>query len=158
MPLLAFAITAYESASIDHMETAGETINDELFREESPQTADNFLQLVDEGFYDGLSFPRAVANFVLQGGVQRFQAEACILGDRQLPRQHVPRVPVHDRHQIHEAVRERNVGDIGAPDLIGRVDSAIPEQEPLGERTFSGGLRLGEFWDGIGLQITNEVP
>ena len=67
-------------------------------------------------------------SIALQGGVQRFQAETRILGDRQLPRQHVARVPVHDRHQIHKAVRQWNVGDISAPDLVGRVDAATPEQ------------------------------
>ena len=30
--------------------------------------------------------------------------------------------PVHDRDQIQEAAAHRNVGDVGAPDLVGPVD------------------------------------
>lgn len=34
----------------------------------APKTAENFLNLVEEGFYDGLLMNRAQAGFVLQGG------------------------------------------------------------------------------------------
>ncbi len=36
--------------------------------------------------------------------------------------------PVHDRDQIQEPTLNRDVGDVGAPDLIGSVDHQIPEQ------------------------------
>ena len=32
------------------------------------------------------------------------------------------RRPIHDRHQIQKAALHRDVGDVGAPDLIGPVD------------------------------------
>ncbi|HKZ21607.1 MAG TPA: peptidylprolyl isomerase [candidate division Zixibacteria bacterium] len=40
----------------------------ELFMKESPITAKNFLDLVNKGFYNGLTFHRIVPNFVIQGG------------------------------------------------------------------------------------------
>ncbi len=40
----------------------------EIFQKEAPITAGNFLTLTKEGFYDGLSFHRYVAGFVIQGG------------------------------------------------------------------------------------------
>lgn len=40
----------------------------ELFMKESPITAKNFLDLVNKGFYNGLTFHRIVPGFVIQGG------------------------------------------------------------------------------------------
>jgi peptidyl-prolyl cis-trans isomerase B (cyclophilin B) len=34
----------------------------------APQTVNNFVFLVNQGFYDGLTFHRVVAGFVIQGG------------------------------------------------------------------------------------------
>ena len=34
----------------------------------APKTANNFLKLVDEKFYDGLSFHRIIKGFMIQGG------------------------------------------------------------------------------------------
>jgi cyclophilin family peptidyl-prolyl cis-trans isomerase len=39
-----------------------------LFNESAPVASENFLNLVEEGFYDGVGFHRAVNDFVLQGG------------------------------------------------------------------------------------------
>lgn len=44
------------------------TISVELYREAAPITVDNFLKLAEDGFYDGLTFHRVVADFVIQGG------------------------------------------------------------------------------------------
>ena len=43
-------------------------IDIELYPDKAPLTVRNFLQLVDDGFYDGLVFHRVVANFVIQAG------------------------------------------------------------------------------------------
>ena len=49
------------------MENGGEfTI--ELMEEYAPATVENFVNLVEEGFYDGLIFHRVIAGFMAQGG------------------------------------------------------------------------------------------
>ncbi len=40
----------------------------ELFEEEAPITTANFLQYVDEGFYNGTIFHRVIDGFMIQGG------------------------------------------------------------------------------------------
>ena len=40
----------------------------ELYREYAPTTVDNFLELVKNNFYDGLTFHRIIKNFMIQGG------------------------------------------------------------------------------------------
>jgi len=40
----------------------------ELFPDDAPETAENFLRYVEDGFYDGTIFHRVVRGFVVQGG------------------------------------------------------------------------------------------
>jgi cyclophilin family peptidyl-prolyl cis-trans isomerase len=40
----------------------------EFYPEHAPKTVDNFRELANRGFYDGLIFHRIVPNFVIQGG------------------------------------------------------------------------------------------
>ncbi len=49
------------------MENGGSFIM-ELYPEYAPQTVKNFVKLVSEGFYDGLTFHRVVEDFMAQGG------------------------------------------------------------------------------------------
>ena len=44
------------------------TIELELDREAAPITVDNFVKLVQAGFYDGLTFHRIISGFMIQGG------------------------------------------------------------------------------------------
>lgn len=39
-----------------------------LWPDKAPRTVENFLALVDEGFYDGTIFHRVIAGFMIQGG------------------------------------------------------------------------------------------
>ena len=40
----------------------------ELFDKDAPKTVKNFIDLIQNGFYDGLNFHRVIPNFVIQGG------------------------------------------------------------------------------------------
>ncbi len=40
----------------------------ELYPEVAPNTVNNFLYLVNKGFYDGLTFHRVISGFMIQGG------------------------------------------------------------------------------------------
>lgn len=46
----------------------GDTIKAELYPEIAPNTVNNFLSLVNKGFYDGLIFHRVIKGFMIQGG------------------------------------------------------------------------------------------
>ena len=50
------------------LETSKGRIVIELYPEAAPKTVDNFATLIQQGFYDGLSFHRYVPGFVIQGG------------------------------------------------------------------------------------------
>ena len=46
----------------------GRLIKAELYPEIAPNTVNNFISLVNDGFYDGLTFHRIIAGFMMQGG------------------------------------------------------------------------------------------
>lgn len=46
----------------------GKEIKLELYPEKAPITVNNFLKLVNDGFYDGLIFHRVISGFMIQGG------------------------------------------------------------------------------------------
>ena len=46
----------------------GKNIDLELYPDKAPISAENFLSLVKEGFYDGLIFHRVIPGFMIQGG------------------------------------------------------------------------------------------
>ena len=50
------------------MKTSAGDIKIELFDDKAPKTVDNFLSLVDKGYYNGLHFHRVIKDFMLQGG------------------------------------------------------------------------------------------
>ena len=50
------------------IETSKGTISFRLAPKEAPRTCDNFVKLVQKGFYDNLTWHRVIDNFVIQGG------------------------------------------------------------------------------------------
>ena len=46
----------------------GDVMKGELYPEIAPETVANFEKLVNEGFYDGLTFHRVIPGFMIQGG------------------------------------------------------------------------------------------
>ena len=46
----------------------GGVIKAELYPEIAPNTVNNFISLVDKGFYDGVIFHRVIPGFMIQGG------------------------------------------------------------------------------------------
>lgn len=46
----------------------GDIMKAELYPEIAPNTVNNFISLVQNGFYDGLIFHRVIRGFVIQGG------------------------------------------------------------------------------------------
>ena len=49
-------------------ETSMGTFILELFEDKMPKTTENFITLVDKGFYNGLIFHRIIDGFMIQGG------------------------------------------------------------------------------------------
>ena len=50
------------------LETTAGVIKAELYPEVAPNTVNNFLSLVQKGFYDGTIFHRVIPGFMIQGG------------------------------------------------------------------------------------------
>lgn len=46
----------------------GKKIKIELYPDTAPITVENFIKLVRDGFYDGLTFHRVIPGFMIQGG------------------------------------------------------------------------------------------
>ena len=46
----------------------GKIFKAELYPDKAPNTVNNFLSLVQKGYYDGLIFHRIIAGFMIQGG------------------------------------------------------------------------------------------
>ena len=50
------------------IETPRGTITLELYEDKTPRTVGNFVALAESGFYDGLTFHRVIADFMIKGG------------------------------------------------------------------------------------------
>ncbi|HCX65819.1 MAG TPA: peptidylprolyl isomerase [Eubacteriaceae bacterium] len=46
----------------------GKKIEAELYPEKAPNTVNNFIDLIQKGYYDGLTFHRVIKGFMIQGG------------------------------------------------------------------------------------------
>src|ERR1035437_6940702 len=50
------------------MKTSLGSVTIELYPDKAPETVKNFLQYVNDKFYDGTIFHRVISNFMIQGG------------------------------------------------------------------------------------------
>jgi len=50
------------------LETNLGTLHLELYPDKSPKSVENFVQYVEDGFYDGTIFHRVIEGFMIQGG------------------------------------------------------------------------------------------
>lgn len=62
------SMTDGTDGSVVKLETAKGDIYLELYDGDTPVHVGNFLDLIDDGFYDGLAFHRVIPNFMVQGG------------------------------------------------------------------------------------------
>lgn len=67
-PAPAGALLHVDTGSVVMMKTTKGTVKLVIFEKDAPVTSKNFLDLVDRGFYDGLTFHRYEPGFVIQGG------------------------------------------------------------------------------------------
>ncbi|WP_425390841.1 peptidylprolyl isomerase [Ekhidna sp.] len=80
----------------------------EFFEEDAPNTVKNFIDLANDGYYDGLTFHRVIPNFVIQGGCPKgdgtggpgYQIDCELDGDNQY----------HDKGVLSMAHAGRNTG------------------------------------------------
>jgi len=57
-----------DKQEVEFIMTDGSKFVMEVYPKVAPNTVENFLKLVDEGFYDGLTFHRIIEGFMAQGG------------------------------------------------------------------------------------------
>lgn len=65
---LSFSVQLFAANSIVEVETNKGSFTIELYDEKAPETVKNFLQYVDDGYYEGTIFHRLIPGFMLQGG------------------------------------------------------------------------------------------
>src|ERR687883_184685 len=53
---------------IANIKTNKGTIRFELLEDDAPRTTDNFIQLAERGYYNGVIFHRVIKGFMIQGG------------------------------------------------------------------------------------------
>ena len=80
----------------------------EFYENDAPKTVENFINLSESGFYDGLTFHRVIPDFVIQGGCPQgtgvggpgYAIDCELDGDNQY----------HDRGVLSMAHAGRNTG------------------------------------------------
>ena len=66
--ILLFSYSAYANDTTVVLETNQGVIEIKLMPDVAPLACENFLGLVQSGFYDGIIFHRVIQNFMIQGG------------------------------------------------------------------------------------------
>ena len=66
------ALPQFDLAAVDGpvavLETSKGTIKIQLFPAQAPKTVENFVGLIEKGYYDGIIFHRVISDFMIQGG------------------------------------------------------------------------------------------
>ena len=67
MALPQFDLAAVEGP-VAVLETTKGTVKIQLFPAQAPKTIENFVGLIEKGYYDGIIFHRVISDFIIQGG------------------------------------------------------------------------------------------
>ena len=67
MALPQFDLAAVEGP-VAVLETTKGTVKIQLFPAQAPKTVENFVGLIEKGYYDGIIFHRVISDFMIQGG------------------------------------------------------------------------------------------
>ncbi|ANG63722.1 peptidylprolyl isomerase [Marinobacterium aestuarii] len=62
------SVLPVQAGPLVQMQTSAGNLEIELFQDQAPKTVANFLQYVEEGFYNGSIFHRVIPGFMIQGG------------------------------------------------------------------------------------------
>ena len=87
-----------------HMADGGDIVI-ELFEKEAPGTVQNFIDLINKGFYNGLRFHRVIPGFVAQGGCPNGNGPGYTIKDELVGNPHK-----HERGALSMAHRGPNTG------------------------------------------------
>ena len=66
--LVAPANLAAQDNPVVVIETSMGNMTVELYQDKAPKSVENFLQYMNDGYYDGTIFHRVISNFMVQGG------------------------------------------------------------------------------------------
>jgi peptidyl-prolyl cis-trans isomerase B (cyclophilin B) len=88
--------------------TAKGNMKVEFYHNDAPKTVENFITLIEKGYYDGLNFHRVINDFVIQGGCPNgtgaggpgYKIDCELTGENQF----------HDRGVLSMAHAGRNTG------------------------------------------------
>jgi cyclophilin family peptidyl-prolyl cis-trans isomerase len=94
------------------METSRGVIKFQVFRTETPITAGNFVDLVKNGFYNGLSFHRYEPGFLVQGGDPKGTGFGLLVDSRTREERKIPlEVKPTLRHELGSLCMSHAVND-----------------------------------------------
>lgn len=73
-----FGITSSKNPLCEIYLSTGQSIRLELYKDIAPESVSNFIELANDGFYNGILFHRIIAGFVIQAGGFELQQNAII--------------------------------------------------------------------------------
>jgi cyclophilin family peptidyl-prolyl cis-trans isomerase len=126
------------------MTTSKGVIAMRLFAKQAPRTVANFIDLVHRGFYNGLTFHRVEAGFLIQGGCPRGDGTGVFLD----PTTNQPRtIPLETSHELsHNAAGVVGMARFGKDPNSGSCQFYItlaPQPNLDGKYTIFGGVIQG---------------